>query len=96
MAAVFVLFFRDDGLAGILSGLLVSGPLYLAVGYVLAKLGYRRQTYGQMREQRGRSGSDDRGSEGAGGHGDQPRARPAPTKRTGASSPSRKQTKRRR
>ena len=43
MAVVFVVFFRDRGLLGILAGLLASGPLYLAIGYALAKLGYQRQ-----------------------------------------------------
>lgn len=92
MAVVFALFFRDDGLVGILAGLLVSGPLYLGVGYLLAKLGYRRKSYGELREERRSSSSGDEPTRDV----DQPRARPAPTKRTGGTAPNRKQAKRRR
>ena len=41
MGAVFLLFFRDRPTIGLFAGLLVSGPLYLAFGWVLAKFGYR-------------------------------------------------------
>ena len=43
MSVIFLIFFRDDPLVGIFAGLLASGPLYLLVGYVLAKVGYQRQ-----------------------------------------------------
>ena len=85
MLVVLVLFFRDQSLIGIVAGLLVSGPLYLAFGYVLAKFGYQRKTWGELRsagEQRDRT-SRKRG----GGDADEvvagPRPKPAPTKRTG-------------
>lgn len=79
MAVVFVLFFRDNGLIGILAGLLVSGPLYLAFGFVLAKFGYQRKTWKEMRsEPRPERGKrDDETVPG-------PKPKPAPTSRTGA------------
>lgn len=85
MAVVFVVFFRDNGLLGILAGLLASGPLYLAFGSVLAKFGYQRKTWKQLRseprpERRGRDDTTD-GTAGAG-----PKPKPAPTSRTGGTS----------
>lgn len=84
MAVVFLLFFRDNGLIGILAGLLVSGPMYLAFGYVLAKLGYQRKSLRELRAEpkpprRGR-GAD---SNGSADPAPAARAKPAPTKRTG-------------
>ncbi len=38
----------------ILGGLLVSGPLYLGFGYVLAKFGYQRKTLGRAAHARAR------------------------------------------
>ena len=43
MAVIFAIFFRDGNIVAILGGLLVSGPLYLGLGYVLAKFGYTAQ-----------------------------------------------------
>lgn len=86
MAIVFVVFFNDDGLVGIIAGLLASGPLYLGFGYVLAKFGYQRKTLKELRAEpnaprrgraRGRDSSDATSSTPA------TRAKPAPTKRTG-------------
>ena len=82
MAVVFVLFFRDGGLLGILAGLLASGPLYLAFGYVLAKFGYQRKTLKELRAEpktTRRERSEPKQSDDASAV----RARPAPTKRTG-------------
>lgn len=78
MAVVFVLFFRDNGLLGIFAGLLVSGPLYLAFGYVLAKFGYQRKTWKELRSEPkpSRAGRDEDVTVG-------PRPKPAPTRRTG-------------
>lgn len=78
MAVVFVLFFQDNGLIGIFAGLLVSGPLYLAFGFVLAKFGYQRKSWKELRseprpERRGRDEATDTG----------PKPKPAPTSRTG-------------
>lgn len=87
MAVLFVLVFRTTSLLGIIAGLLVSGPLYLAFGYVLAKFGYQRKTLKQLRSEapvrgskRGskRSSTDDRSASPGG-----PRPKPAPTSRTG-------------
>jgi hypothetical protein len=51
MAVVFALFFSDN-ILGALTGLLISGPLYLALGAVLAKFGYQRKTIKELRGQR--------------------------------------------
>jgi hypothetical protein len=84
MAVVFVLFFRDGGLIGIMSGLLVSGPMYLAFGYVLAKLGYQRKSLKELRAEpkapRKSRGAASRESIDAT---PAARAKPAPTRRTG-------------
>jgi hypothetical protein len=76
MVVVFAVFFRDDGLVPILIGLLVSGPLYLALAYVLAKLGYQRKTLAELRTPR--AGAD----AAADGAGSGPPSRPSPTRRT--------------
>lgn len=94
MTVIFVLFFSESGLIGALAGLFVSGPLYLGLGAVLAKLGYRRKTIKELRAERtspssARSDSDD-------GHGAAPRPRPAPTKRTSSGPTNRPRSKRRR
>ena len=84
MAIAFVVFFDPDDLAGVFAGLLVSGPLYLAFGSVLAKFGYQRKTWRELRAEsahRPPPGSD-RGNPG-------PRPRPAPTRRTGGGAPGR-------
>jgi hypothetical protein len=77
MAAIFVIFFRDSRLVGAMVGLLVSGPLYLALGVLLAKLGYQRKTIKQMRAERVAPGVSASATVPDG-----PRRRPAPTRRT--------------
>lgn len=84
MAVLFAIFFRDNGLAGALAGLFMSGPLYLGFGYVMAKLGYRRKSLKEMRtpqaeprKKRGDTSADT--SSGATSSGAK---RPAPTRRT--------------
>lgn len=42
MSAVFFVFFRGDNVLGAIAGVLISGPLYLAFGAVMAKFGYQR------------------------------------------------------
>ena len=42
MSAVFVIFFRGDNVLGAVAGVLISGPLYLGFGAVMAKFGYQR------------------------------------------------------
>ena len=79
MAVVFMLFFRDNGLVGIFAGLLVSGPLYLAFGFVLAKFGYHRKTWKEIRTEPRpeRSKSEQPAATG-------PKPKAPPTRRTGA------------
>ncbi len=91
MAAVFAVFFRDRGLFGILAGLLISGPLYLAIGYTMAKLGFQRK---QLKELRGEARTP--AAEPVADAVDRPRPRPAPTKRTGGGARPNRSGKRRR
>jgi hypothetical protein len=51
LAVVFAFVFRGS-VFSIVAGLLISGPLYLAFGYVLAKFGYQRKTLAEMRTPR--------------------------------------------
>lgn len=74
MAVVFVLFFRNTAI-GALAGVLVSGPLYLGFGYVMAKFGYQRTTLRQLREERPPPAERSEPSSTT-------RSRPAPTRRT--------------
>jgi hypothetical protein len=81
MAAIFLIFFRDGSLLGAMVGLLVSGPLYLVFGAVLARFGYQRKSLKQLRaerEQRVTGPSGPTGPVTTGGR----RERPAPTRRT--------------
>ena len=93
MAVILAVFFRDGGLVGAFAGLLISGPLYLAFGWVLAKFGYQRRSLKELRTPRaepsGRSGSE-AASAGAG-----VRPRPAPTSRTSTGISRKKARKRR-
>lgn len=82
MLVVLALFFRDQSLIGVVAGLLVSGPLYLGFGYVLAKLGYQRKSWGELRAQNAGSRRTTTSSTSAPAG---PRPKPAPTKRTGGS-----------
>jgi hypothetical protein len=93
MGVVFLLFFRGSGLVGATVGLLVSGPLYLALGWVLAKLGYGRTRL----LVRGRSTrrADDAVTPAPSTPTEQ-RARPAPTRRTAGSAAQRPRAARKR
>ncbi len=51
MTVVFAVLLRG-GVWPIIGGLLASGPLYLSLGYVLAKFGYQRKTLAEMRTPR--------------------------------------------
>ena len=80
MIAVLVVFFRDSGIVGAIAGLLVSGPLYLLFGFVMAKLGYQRRRCRRWGRRVPTSSRDDR-------HVgrfivEYRRGRPAPTRRT--------------
>lgn len=80
MTAVFVIFFRGDNVIGAIAGVLISGPLYLAFGAVLAKFGYQRQRLKDIRaESRAKAGAGDEATETASAG----RPKPPPTSRTG-------------
>lgn len=88
MSAVFVIFFRGDNVLGAIAGVLISGPLYLALGSVMAKFGYSRTRLKDLRSA-GKAESGERtstassdSSASASSAGATPRARPAPTSRT--------------
>lgn len=78
MAVVLVVVVDGGDRLGAIAGLLVSGPLYLAFGAVLAKFGYSR-------ERLKRAGHRDRAPEPT----PATRPRPAPTRRTGGGRPRR-------
>ena len=75
LAVVFALVFRGNAFS-IVAGLIISGPIYLAFGYVLAKFGYQRKTLAEMRTPRATTTDPE------------PEARrpPAPTRRTSGGS----------
>jgi hypothetical protein len=62
MSVVFLFVFNNGSPAGAIAGVLVSGPMYLGLGWVLAKIGYQRKTMKEMRatagdtDQAGRKG----------------------------------------
>jgi len=95
MTALLLVFLRSSSLVGVVGGLLISGPLYLAFGYLMAKFGYQRKTLKQLRTEapvrgskRGTTSSDEADAT-------KPRPKPAPTSRTGGA-PARNNPKRRR
>ncbi len=92
MAAVFIVLFRDSNVVGAIAGLLISGPLYLALGTVLAKFGYQRKTITQLRAERAGRTADTANTAVTSG----PRPRPAPTRRTAAGGRSNRPGNRRR
>jgi hypothetical protein len=81
MSAVFLIFFRGDNVVGAIAGVLISGPLYLTFGAVMAKFGYQRT---RLKDIRGAaSGSTDTSTTDSAPTGsDSPRRKPAPTSRT--------------
>ncbi len=82
MSAVFIVFFRGDNVLGAIAGVLISGPLYLAFGAVMAKFGYQRTRLRDAR--RGSSDSTVDTSSGSPStiDGAAPRPKPTPTSRT--------------
>ena len=81
MALILLVFFRSAGIVGALAGLLVSGPLYLGFGFVLAKMGYQRKTLKEMRTPRAESTSSKTDSSDT-TTSPTSRSKPPPTKRT--------------
>ena len=84
MVAVFLVFFRDANVIGAIVGVLISGPLYLALGAVLAKFGYQRKTFREARADRqgqpAERNAASTNSATSSGSGERPK--PPPTKRT--------------
>ena len=84
MSAVFLVFFRGDNGLGAVAGVLISGPLYLGFGAVMAKFGYQRTRLkdirGAAKQPKEPSGSNE--PEGSDTGSDAPRPKPAPTSRT--------------
>ena len=82
-SVAFLIIFRDRLSPSLFAGLLASGPMYLLFGGVLAKFGYARKSYKDLRIERERAAaaksaakSSSSASTATG------RAKPAPTKRT--------------
>jgi len=85
MAAVFVIFLRDNVSAGSVAGLAASFPMYLIFGGALAKMGYQRKTLSDLRRQtpvRPPRASRKASSSGDTSQAIPSRTRPAPTSRT--------------
>jgi hypothetical protein len=95
MAVVFGLILRSSTALGSAIGLLFSLPIYLALGVVMAKLGYRRPTFRRRTTNAGTSSASGSGTVSTGSS---TRGRPAPTRRTstGPSQHRRRTTKSRR
>lgn len=102
MSAVFLVFFPRNNAIGAVVGVLISGPLYLAFGFVMAKFGYTRKRLKDLRaeakEQSATSGTSVKlaGSDVDTTGAPTPRPRPAPTSRTAGSARPNSSTKRRR
>jgi len=95
MAVILFVLFRDDGVLPLLAGLVAAGPIYLLLGYVLAKFGYQRKTLADLRTPRAARSATSTASTATAG--DTPaRSRPAPTRRTAAGSNRRPATTRKR
>ena len=83
MSAVFVIFFRGGNVIGAIAGVLISGPLYLAFGAVMAKFGYQRQRLKDIRASSGKAAaSSDSSSSDSSSSDTASRPKPAPTSRT--------------
>ena len=79
MTVVFMVIFNDGNTIGAIAGVLVSGPLYLGFGWLLAKFGYQRKTLKEMRTpQAASSSTSSSGDDNEPG----PRRPVAPTSRT--------------
>ncbi len=91
MSAVFVIFFRGDNVVGAIAGVLISGPLYLGFGAVMAKFGYQRQRLKDVR-----AASADTASSTTSSVPESSRPKPAPTSRTAGGSRPRSVSKRKR
>jgi hypothetical protein len=96
MTVVFLIIYRDRISPGLFSGLLISGPMFLVIGAVLAKFGYVRKTMKDLRAEAATKAAAKQSTPASGGSAAGARPRPAPTKRTsgGSNRPSSKQRRR--
>ena len=94
-AAITIYFVATDKQidVGLFTGLLVSGPAYIAFGALLAKFGYNRKTFKDLRAERAAPAETGRTTTGA-ATSTAVRTRPAPTKRT-STGPQHRKPKRR-
>jgi len=76
--------FRDNNPLGAVAGVLISGPLYLGFGAVLAKFGYTRKRLKDLRAEASEASAASAGSAtpGASTTSGASRPKPAPTSRT--------------
>lgn len=98
MIAVFALVLRDStSVQGMAIGLVVSLPLWLGLSWVLAKLGYQRKSFSDLRAARAEAAAARSSSAPTSSttNAVASRARPAPTKRTGTGPSNRPSRKRR-
>jgi hypothetical protein len=99
MTVVFLVFFPRNNAIGAVVGVLISGPLYLAFGAVMAKFGYTRKRLKDLRaeakEQTNAKPGDPVASDSFDTPGS-PRPRPAATSRTAGSARPSSSSKRRR
>lgn len=80
MTVVLLIWSRNRLDASLLGGVLASGPIYVVIAVLLAKLGYRRKTLAELRAETDRRAAEKRPVAAPPATG---RARPAPTRRTG-------------
>jgi hypothetical protein len=76
MTVILLIIYRDRLSPSLFAGLLVSGPIYLVIGGILAKFGYQRPTLRSARSAPTTTSQSARTTSSA-------RTKPAPTKRTG-------------
>lgn len=81
MSAIFLIFFRSDNVLGAVGGVLISGPLYLGFGAVMAKFGYQRTRLKDARNAAKKT-PDTTSEPTPDSASDAPRTKPAPTSRT--------------
>lgn len=79
MTVILLIIYRDRLSPSLFAGLLVSGPIYLVIGGILAKFGYQRPSL-----RRASPGTPTQAA--SSGASSSTRSKPAPTKRTGGGS----------
>ncbi len=79
VTVAFLVIFRDRLSVSLFAGIFASGPMYLLFGAVLAKFGYTRKTFKDLRSDRERVTTAKATSTSSLPNG---RAKPPPTKRT--------------